>query len=168
MLETRNGLAEIIAVFVVHGQKDQVEHAHQNEGESEKRDVRLDADRVVEPVARAEKRERHAYDSLQAFERHDGAHPGAHHLALADGQEHHVVHVAVFTAGLEKQKNAERGVEKRHVIGIARDEQERAQREKEKRHRRHGQTPFLLPERLHTPASFSRCTMMFSSVGASS
>ena len=133
------GLAEIIAVFVVHRQKRQVEQPHQHEPEAEKGQIRLDADGIVDlRVAPAEEHERDTGRDLQQLQRHDGRKPRPDHIPLRDRQQGHVIHVPVLPRGLQHEENAEGIIEKRHVIRIARHEHQRAQQQKQQRHRPRG------------------------------
>ena len=156
-------LAEIVAVFVVHRQKHQIKQTHQHEAEAEEGQICLNADGVIDLcIAPAEEHERNADERLQELERHDGRKPRPDQIALRERQQRHVIYVPVLAGGLQHEENAEGIVEKRYVIRIARHEHQRAQQQKQQRHRRDGQLPFLFDQQLHASASRSRCTMICS------
>ena len=128
----------------MHGQKYEVEQPHQHEAEAEERQIGFDTDRVIDlRIAPADEHERDAHRDLQQLERNNRGEARLDKIALRDRQQRHIIYVAVFPRGLQHEENTEGVIEKRHVIRIARHEHESAQQQKQQRHRRDGQLPFL-------------------------
>ena len=149
--------ADLLRRAVEARQEAEVKQAHEHHGQAQKYPVCLDAHLVVQVrIGAAQIQKRDAAHQLRQLHGADQQKPRADHVALLQREHHHIGNVMVLPRRLEEHKNAQRRVEKRHIVRIIRHHQQSAERQKRHVHGMQRQPQFLFQQAAHACSPLSR------------